>query len=66
VHGANEEYFNFKYRKTLRSQGRIHTSFQYGHTSRLTGKQIKRPGAGILPDIILDRSYSYDNLGAGR
>ena len=62
VHGTNEEYFNFKYRETLRSQGRMHTSFQYDRTSRLTGKQTKRPGAGILPDIILDRNYSYDNL----
>ena len=40
----------------------MHTSFQYDRTGRLTGKQTKRPGAGILPDIILDRSYSYDNL----
>ncbi|WP_367438794.1 hypothetical protein ABX014_09140 [Snodgrassella alvi] len=40
----------------------MHTSFQYDRTSRLTSKQTKRPGAGILPDIILDRSYSYDNL----
>ena len=40
----------------------MNTSFQYDRTSRLTGKQTKRPGAGILPDIILDRSYSYDNL----
>ncbi|KES12903.1 Rhs family protein, partial [Snodgrassella alvi SCGC AB-598-P14] len=44
------------------SQGRMNTSFQYDRTGRLTGKQTKRPGAGILPDIILDRSYSYDNL----
>ena len=58
VHGINEEYFNFKYRETLRSQGRMHTSFKYDRTGRLTGKQTKRPGAGI----ILDRSYSYDNL----
>ncbi|NUF77540.1 hypothetical protein GY065_01080 [Snodgrassella sp. ESL0323] len=40
----------------------MHTSFQYDRTGRLTGKQTKRPGAGILPDIILGRSYSYDNL----
>ena len=50
------------HRETLRSQGRMNTSFQYDRTGRLTGKQTKRPGAGILPDIILDRSYSYDNL----
>ena len=62
VHGTNEEYFNFKYRETLRSQGRMHTSFKYDSTSSLTGKQTKRPGAGNLPDIILDRNYSYDNL----
>ena len=40
----------------------MHTSFQCDRTSRLTGKQTKRSGAGILPDIILDRNYSYDNL----
>nr|WP_232346108.1 MULTISPECIES: hypothetical protein [unclassified Snodgrassella] len=40
----------------------MHTSFQYDRTGRLTGKQTKRPGAGILPDTILDRNYSYDNL----
>ena len=40
----------------------MNTSFQYDRTSRLTKKQTKRPGAGILPDIILDRNYSYDNL----
>ncbi|NUF78645.1 type IV secretion protein Rhs [Snodgrassella sp. ESL0323] len=50
------------HRETLRSQGKMNTSFQYDRTSRLTGKQTKCPGAGILPDIILDRSYSYDNL----
>ena len=50
------------HRETLRSQGRMNTSFQYDRTGRLTGKQTKRPGAGILPDIILDRNYSYDNL----
>ncbi|WP_198431461.1 DUF6531 domain-containing protein, partial [Snodgrassella alvi] len=36
--------------------------FQYDAGDRLTEKQTKRPGAGILPDTILDRSYSYDNL----
>ncbi|ORF22631.1 hypothetical protein BGI03_00115 [Snodgrassella alvi] len=50
------------HRETLRSQGRMNTSFQYDRTGRLTKKQTGRPGAGILPDIILDRSYSYDNL----
>ncbi|MBI0067478.1 RHS repeat-associated core domain-containing protein [Snodgrassella sp. M0110] len=50
------------HRETLRSQGRMNTSFQYDRTGRLTGKQTSRPGAGILPDTILDRSYSYDNL----
>ncbi|MBI0069066.1 hypothetical protein H3T79_12010, partial [Snodgrassella sp. M0118] len=50
------------HRETLRSQGKMNTSFQYDRTSRLTGKQTKRPGAGILPDIILDRNYTYDNL----
>ena len=40
----------------------MNTSFQYDRTSRLTEKQTKRPVAGILPDIILDRNYSYDNL----
>ena len=60
----NKLYFGSGYlhRETLRSQGRMHTSFQYDHTGCLTGKQTKRPGAGILPDIILDRGCSYDNL----
>ncbi|WP_370578372.1 hypothetical protein ABX014_20710 [Snodgrassella alvi] len=39
VHGTNEEYFNFKYRETLRSQGRMHTSFKYDRTSRLTANR---------------------------
>ena len=40
----------------------MNTSFKYDRTGRLTEKQTKRPGAGILPDIKLDRIYSYDNL----
>ncbi|WP_367438773.1 hypothetical protein ABX014_09070 [Snodgrassella alvi] len=41
----------------------MNTSFQYDRTGSLTEKQTKRLGAGILPDIILDRNNNYDNLG---
>ena len=44
----------------------MNTSFQYDRTGRLTGKQTKRLGAGILPDIILNCNYSYDEHGRTR
>ena len=50
------------YREILRTQGRLNTQFKYDRNSRLQRKQIQRNQNPILPDILLERSYQYDNL----
>ena len=50
------------YREILRTQGRLNTQFKYDRNSRLQCKQIQRNQNPILPDILLEHSYQYDNL----
>ncbi|WP_180297219.1 RHS repeat-associated core domain-containing protein, partial [Snodgrassella alvi] len=50
------------HREVLRTQGRLNTQFKYDRNSRLQHKQIRRNQNPILPDILIERSYQYDNL----
>ncbi|WP_216354331.1 RHS repeat domain-containing protein, partial [Gilliamella apicola] len=50
------------HREILRTQGRLNTQFKYDRNSRLQRKQIQRNQNPILPDILIERSYQYDNL----
>ncbi|PIT15612.1 hypothetical protein BGI32_05450 [Snodgrassella alvi] len=50
------------HREVLRTQGRLNTQFKYDRNSRLQRKQIQRNQNPILPDILIERSYQYDNL----
>ncbi|WP_370389323.1 RHS repeat-associated core domain-containing protein [Snodgrassella alvi] len=50
------------HREVLRSQGQLNTEFRYDRNSRLQHKQTRRGHNTILPDILTDRRYQYDNL----
>nr|WP_218837766.1 RHS domain-containing protein [Gilliamella apicola] len=50
------------HREVLRTQGRLNTQFKYDRNSRLQHKQIWRNQNPILPDILIEHSYQYDNL----
>ncbi|PIT53125.1 hypothetical protein BHC44_06600 [Snodgrassella alvi] len=50
------------HREVLRTQGRLNTQFKYDRNSRLQHKQIQRNQNPILPDILIERSFQYDNL----
>ncbi|WP_370387697.1 RHS repeat-associated core domain-containing protein [Snodgrassella alvi] len=50
------------HREVLRSQGQLNTEFKYDRNSRLQHKQTRRGHNTILPDILTDRRYQYDNL----
>ncbi|PIT58607.1 RHS repeat-associated core domain-containing protein, partial [Snodgrassella alvi] len=50
------------HREVSRTQGRLSTQFKYDRNSRLQHKQIRHNQNPILPDILIERSYQYDNL----
>ncbi|PIT55237.1 hypothetical protein BHC59_11270, partial [Snodgrassella alvi] len=50
------------HREVSRTQGRLNTQFKYDRNSRLQHKQIRHNQNPILPDILIERRYQYDNL----